>query len=133
PNLELRELDAATVLREKRAGLEAALEEIGASAGASVLAPDGGGARALMDLAPPGIDELFGLLSILQSGPRPYDLTVVDTAPTGHALRLLEMPGVAREWVQVLLRMLLKYRDLVRPGQFAAELLEVSRSVSALQ
>ena len=43
-------------------------------------------------------------------------LIVVDTAPTGHALRLLEMPDAARDWVQVLLRMLLKYRSLVRPG-----------------
>ena len=30
-----------------------------------------------------------------------YDLIVVDTAPTGHALRLMEMPDVAREWVQL--------------------------------
>jgi arsenite/tail-anchored protein-transporting ATPase len=57
----------------------------------------------------------------------------VDTAPTGHALRLLEMPVAAREWVQTLLRMLLKYRDLVRPGQLAAELLDLSKSIRDLQ
>ena len=51
-------------------------------------------------------------------------MIVVDTAPTGHALRLLETPDAAREWVQVLLRVLLKYRSLVRPGQLAAELVE---------
>ena len=57
----------------------------------------------------------------------------MDTAPTGHALRLLEMPDAARDWVQVLLRMLLKYRSLVRPGQLASELVDLSRSIRSLQ
>ncbi len=81
-----------------------------------------------MDLAPPGIDELFGVLSVVEPAP-PIDVIVVDTAPTGHALRLLEMPEAAREWMQVLLRVLLKYRSLVRPGQLAAELVEISKSI----
>ena len=62
-----------------------------------------------------------------------YTMVVVDTAPTGHALRLLEMPDAAREWMQVLLRVLLKYRSLVRPGQLAAELVELSKSIRELQ
>ena len=57
----------------------------------------------------------------------------MDTAPTGHALRLLEMPDAARDWVQVLLRVLLKYRALVHPGRLAAELLELSKSIGRLQ
>ena len=84
-----------------------------------------------MDLAPPGIDELFGVLSVVDARAA-YDVIVVDTAPTGHALRLLEMPEAAREWMQVLLRVLLKYRSLVRPGQLAAELVEVSKSIREL-
>jgi arsenite-transporting ATPase len=62
-----------------------------------------------------------------------YDVIVVDTAPTGHALRLLEMPETAREWMQVLLRVLLKYRTLVRPGRLAAELVDISKSIRELQ
>jgi arsenite-transporting ATPase len=58
---------------------------------------------------------------------------VADAAPTGHALRLLEMPEVAREWVQTLLRMLLKYRALTRPGRLAAELVDVSKAIRDLQ
>ena len=85
-----------------------------------------------MKLAPPGIDELFGVLSVVDAR-ADYDVIVVDTAPTGHALRLLEMPEAAREWVQVLLRVLLKYRSLVRPGQLAAELVDVSKSIRELQ
>jgi arsenite-transporting ATPase len=85
-----------------------------------------------MNLAPPGIDELFGVLSVVDARAG-YDVIVVDTAPTGHALRLLEMPDAAREWVQVLLRMLLKYRSLVRPGRLAEELVDVSKSIRELR
>ena len=43
------------------------------------------------------------------------------------------MPDAAREWVQALLRMLLKYRSLVRPGDLAAELVSLSKSIRELQ
>jgi arsenite-transporting ATPase len=85
-----------------------------------------------MDLAPPGIDELFGVLSVLDARDH-YDRIVVDTAPTGHALRLLEMPDAAREWVQALLRMLLKYQSVIHAGRLAEELVEASKSIRALQ
>src|SRR4029453_7607841 len=55
------------------------------------------------------------------------------TPPTGHALRLLAMPDVVRDWAQALLRVLLKYRTLVRPGQLAAELVDMSRSTRELR
>ncbi len=86
----------------------------------------------MMNLAPPGVDELLGVLSVVEAQ-REYDTIIVDTAATGHTLRLLEMPVAAREWVQVLMRMLLKYRRFVRPGQLAAELLDLSKSVRRLQ
>jgi len=97
-----------------------------------VRSPSANIARELMNLAPPGIDELFGVISVVDARAE-YDVIVVDTAPTGHALRLLEMPDAAREWMQVLMRVLLKYRSLVRPGQLAAELVEISKSIRELQ
>jgi arsenite-transporting ATPase len=130
PNLAVRELDAAHALATRRAQFESALDEIAAAIGVE----GGGGAigtSELMRLAPPGIDELFGVLGVVDARGE-YDVIVVDTAPTGHALRLLEMPEAAREWMQVLLRVLLKYRSLVRPGQLAAELVELSRSIREL-
>jgi len=133
-NLRVRELDAAAALASRRADLEAALNEIGAAFGADEPGgPIGGrGATELIELAPPGIDELFGLVSVVEARDE-FPLIVMDTAPTGHALRLLEMPDAAREWVQVLLRVLLKYRQLVRPGQLAKELLDLSKSIRGLQ
>jgi arsenite-transporting ATPase len=140
-NLIVRELDATAALAGRRAQFEEAIDEIavavGASAGSvdaglSVRSPSSNIARELMNLAPPGIDELFGIISVVDAR-ADYDVIVVDTAPTGHALRLLEMPDAAREWMQVLLRVLLKYRSLVRPGRLAAELVDVSKSIRELQ
>jgi arsenite-transporting ATPase len=131
PNLLVRELDAPAALAARREDLEGAIHDILTAFGAG---PAGrGGVGELMDLAPPGIDELFGLISVAELFDDSYDTVIVDTAPTGHALRLLELPDAAREWVQVLLRVLLKYRDLVRPGQLAAELVKLSRQVRSLQ
>jgi arsenite-transporting ATPase len=131
-NLFVRELDAAKALAARRADLEQAVEEIASAFGAGEVATGSGGAAELMDLAPPGVDELFGVLAVIDARDT-YDLIIVDTAPTGHALRLLELPETAREWVQVLLRMLLKYKSLVRPGRLAAELVDVSKSIRELQ
>jgi arsenite/tail-anchored protein-transporting ATPase len=134
PNLYVREVDAAAAFASRRAGLEAALNEIGAAFGAGELGivTGGQGFAGLMELAPPGIDELFGLLSVVEAREE-YPLVVMDTAPTGHALRLLEMPEAAREWVQVILRVLLKYKSLVKPGQLAAELVDLSKLIRELQ
>ncbi len=128
-NLAAREIDAAAALTAGRTDLDAALADIASSVGAESSVAS---AADLMQLAPPGIDELFGLLSVFEAR-ADYDAIVVDTAPTGHALRLLELPDLARAWVQVLLHVLLKYRTLVRPGRLAAELVDVSRSIRDLQ
>ena len=126
-NLAVRELDAAGALASKRDAFQQAMDQVQCSSGAPSI-----GAAPLFDLAPPGVDELFGMLSVLDARAA-HRTVVVDTAPTGHALRLLEMPAAAREWVQLLLRVLLKYKALVRPGRLAAELVSASQSIRELQ
>src|SRR5207302_423596 len=92
--------------------------------------------RELIDLAPPGLDELFGVLSLVDAvlgrGRQAYDVVVLDTAPTGHALRLLAMPDAALEWVHALLAILLKYRAVVGLGELASDLLDVARDLREL-
>ena len=127
PNLAVRELDAAAALRSRRVALVAALDELGSLFGSADTR-----AEELLDLAPPGIDELFALLSVVDARAA-HRIIVVDLAPTGHALRLLAMPNAIREWTQVLLRVLLKYRAVAPPGRFATELVETSRSIRELQ
>jgi arsenite-transporting ATPase len=132
-NLRVREVDAAAALRSRREGLEAALNEIGTVLGAGAAVASGeDSAAGLLDLAPPGMDELFGLLSVLQAR-REFSHVVIDTAPTGHALRLLETPDAAGDWVRLLLRVLLKYRSLARPGQLASDLVKLSKAIRALR
>jgi arsenite-transporting ATPase len=137
-NLFGRELNAQQAFRDQRRALEAAMADVGRAPNESLLRGANAEGRLnalvgrLLDLTPPGIDELFAMLSVVDARSR-YDVVVVDSAPTGHALRLLAMPDAARAWVQALLRMLLKYRDVVKPGPLAADLVHASRSIRELQ
>lgn len=86
--------------------------------------------RELVALAPPGIDEIAALSAISElldeSG---YTTIVLDTAPTGHLVRFLEMPQVALSWVRAFLKLLLKYKNVVRTGRVAEELIALSKNI----
>ena len=129
--LRARELDAGRAFaawRERHGG------EVG-EAVAAFTAEDAG-VGGLVGLTPPGLDELIALATLLDTvieGESSEDLVIVDTAPTGHALRLLEMPDLALSWDHYLLSLLLKYREAVGLGSLAAELVELSRSLKRLQ
>jgi arsenite-transporting ATPase len=84
--------------------------------------------RDLLALAPPGIDELYALTvlgELLAEGR--FATVIVDPAPTGHLLRLLELPRQALEWTHRLLRLMLDYREVVPLGEAAEELLAFAR------
>jgi arsenite-transporting ATPase len=139
PGLMARELDAEAAFRVRRERYEKAVDELfdGLLRGSRFdVAYDREVVRELMDLAPPGLDELFGVLTLVESlvgaDPAPYDTVIVDTAPTGHALRLLAMPAGALEWVHALLAILLKYRAVIGLGELASDLLEVARDLREL-
>jgi arsenite-transporting ATPase len=89
--------------------------------------------RDLLALAPPGIDELFAL-SILGDAlhEQRFARIIVDPAPTGHLLRLLEMPAIALDWSHRLMRLMLKYRDVVGLGETAQELLDFAKRTRAV-
>jgi arsenite/tail-anchored protein-transporting ATPase len=139
PGLVARELDAEASFRVRRERYEKAVDELfdGLLRGSRFdVAYDREVVRELMELAPPGLDEVFGVLTLIDSlfraHPPPYDLVVVDTAPTGHALRLLAMPAGALEWVHALLAILLKYRAVLGLGDLASDLLDVARELRDL-
>src|SRR5207245_11002238 len=122
--LRARELDADRALREARARYRDAVDQLfDALRGGSHLDPafDRAVVQDLIALAPPGLDELFAIVAVtsalVSGGARErMDVVVLDTAPTGHALRLLALPDAARQWVQALLAVLLKYRAVVGLG-----------------
>jgi arsenite-transporting ATPase len=84
--------------------------------------------RELLALAPPGIDELYALAALGETlAEARFDIIIIDPAPTGHLLRLLELPATALDWSRRLMRMMLKYREVVGLGETAAELLEFAK------
>ena len=68
----------------------------------------------MLTLSIPGIDEVMSfktIIDFIEEGE--YDKYVVDTAPTGHALRLISSPKMLDEWIKVAARMRWKYRFMV--------------------
>jgi len=137
-SLRVRELDAGRAFARTRERYQRTVEDTFDSllrGSRFDVAYDREALRGLMDLAPPGMDELFAILSVIEAlleREPPVDLVVLDTAPTGHALRLLEMPGAALGWVHALLAILLKYREVVGLGDVAADLVATARRLREL-
>lgn len=68
----------------------------------------------LFPLSIPGLDEVMAFKELVELMDRgEYDFHILDTAPTGHALRLLALPELLDEWIRVLARMRYKYRYIV--------------------
>ncbi|MEM7516820.1 MAG: ArsA family ATPase, partial [Planctomycetota bacterium] len=67
--------------------------------------------ESLLELAPPGIDEVMALVrvtEILAVGD--YGRIILDTAPTGHTLRLLELPSLIQAWLEQIFSVLVNYQ-----------------------
>jgi len=94
-----------------------------------------------LDLSLPGLDELMAFLEISRWAEEcSYDCIVVDTAPTGHTLRLLAMPELIRKWLEALDALLAKHRYMKRlfGGTYHHDeldkfLLELSGSVKQME
>jgi arsenite-transporting ATPase len=127
-------VNAAAALEVEREALRAAGRAMTQRAGGlSVeLGHDREVLERLLDLPPPGLDEIVALVAVIDALD-PYDLIVLDTAPTGHALRLLTMPDAAAAWLAEVMRLLLKYREVARVGDGGERVLRLSRGVRRLQ
>ena len=98
-------------------------------------------AEELFSLDIPGLDEVMGLKKITDfMDSQEYSLYIVDTAPTGHTLRLLTLPELLDDWIKFLASLRWKYHAMVR--QFAREervtkadqfLLEMKRTVKKVR
>jgi arsenite-transporting ATPase len=84
----------------------------------------------LVEIAPPGADELFAVTRLADlAADESLDGIIVDTAPTGHFLRLLDLPKTAGEWVREFMRLLLRYRELIPSGSLGEELVRASKEL----
>ncbi|MFO7985962.1 MAG: ArsA family ATPase [Desulfatiglandaceae bacterium] len=88
----------------------------------------------LLSLAPPGLDEIMALDRIMDlRTEEAFDILVLDTSPTGHLLRFLELPETVREWLSAFFRLLLKYKGVVQLSGMAEKALALSKNVRRIQ
>jgi arsenite-transporting ATPase len=142
-NLVVREIDARRGFAELRhrfaSAIDALVERITGNSGIGDAATrhDRQVLQDLFDLAPPGVDELVAVIevtdAILADGEPPFGLVVIDSAPTGHALRLLEMPALAHDWVKALMAIMLKYQSIVGVGGLGEVFLRLSQGLRRLR
>jgi arsenite-transporting ATPase len=98
------------------------------------IAYDGQAMQKLVEIAPPGADELFAITRLADLiADVSQEAIVVDTAPTGHFLRLIDLPKTAGEWVKEFMRILLRYRELIPPGSLGEELIRASRALHSVE
>jgi arsenite/tail-anchored protein-transporting ATPase len=129
PNLTVETIDTRAKWRRFRDTLG---EQIDRAIGGVSIAYDSEAMRKLIEVAPPGADELFAithLADLIAEGKR----VVVDTAPTGHFLRLIDLPKTAGAWVHEFMRILLRYRELIPAGTLGEELLRASRALHSVE
>ena len=87
----------------------------------------------LLDLAPLGLDKIMALTTImdhLDSGR--YVMIVIDADPSGHLLRLLELPNLIRDWLKIFCSLLPKYRKVMRLPHLSERLVKLSRELKSL-
>jgi arsenite-transporting ATPase len=88
----------------------------------------------LLDLAPTGLDEIMALTAIidhLDNGN--YDMIVLDSAPSGYLIRLLELPELIQNWLRMFFRLLLKYRKIIHFPHLSERLVTLSRELKSLR
>jgi arsenite-transporting ATPase len=88
----------------------------------------------ILDLSPPGLDEVMALtrvMALLASGS--YDVLVLDSASTGHLIRLLELPETVDQWLKLFFELFLKYQQVFRLTKFSQELVMMSKNLKRLR
>ncbi len=68
----------------------------------------------MLETTIPGLDEVMGLKVVTDYATQgDFEKVIVDTAPTGHALRLLSMPHLLDDWIKVMAKLRWKYREVM--------------------
>ena len=136
-NLSAQEIDAPKLLVDFKRRYRESIDEVFNSflgGGEVKLDFDQAVMERLLDLSPPGIDEVMALIEVMElMEERAFDVFVLDTAPTGHLLRFLEMPEIAGDWLDAAMQVILKYRGLVKLGSIAGLVMKYSARVKTLR
>ncbi len=88
----------------------------------------------ILDLSPPGLDEVMALTNVIElliAGR--YDVFVLDAAPTGHFIRLMELPELVNQWLKVFFGLFLKYRTVFKLPKVSQRFVEMSKQLKCLK
>jgi arsenite-transporting ATPase len=131
PNLTAIEIDACAEFEALKTEYAGDVEEFLQSlSGSCDLTFDRVVLEKIMDLAPPGLDEVMALTRIIDFLVHGhYDLFVLDSASTGHFLRLMELPDLVDQWLKTFFRLLLKYERFLHLPRFSNQLIELSKNL----
>ena len=80
---------------------------------------------ALLDIVPPGLDEVLAIFRIIDLRSSTTGKIIIDMAPTGHALELLRMPERIVTWSRLLLKSLAAHRKLALARNAAVKIAEL--------
>jgi arsenite-transporting ATPase len=135
PGLEAAQIDAeaefAALRTEYADELEAFMDEL---LGGADLTFDREALERLLDLAPPGLDEVMALVSVTERlGEDRCDALVLDTSPSGHLLRLLELPELIEQWLKAIFRVLVNYENVFSLPRVNERLLRLSSGIKSLR
>ncbi|MCF8026560.1 MAG: TRC40/GET3/ArsA family transport-energizing ATPase [Desulfobacteraceae bacterium] len=87
----------------------------------------------VMDLSPPGVDEVMALTMVMEFLDQDrFDLLILDSAPTGHLVRLLETPEIIDQWLKVFFNLFLKYKRIFRLPEISQRMVKISKTLKLL-
>jgi arsenite/tail-anchored protein-transporting ATPase len=87
--------------------------------------------NSLLDVVPPGVDEIFAILRISEIVDR-GECLIIDMAPTGHAIDLLKTPERLLSWTRMLLKTLAANRTLPLARDAGVEVATIQHRVREL-
>ncbi len=137
PGLSAIELDApaeyALLKQQYASELKGIFQRESAQSGVG-LAFDREVMERMLDVAPLGLDEVLAITRIVDwIDSQCYDCFVLDTAPTGHLLRFLEMPERIDQWLKTFFALFLKYRHVFWLERITQTMVTLSRRIKKLR
>ena len=84
----------------------------------------------LPSLAPLGLDEIMALSDVVSKNSSDYDCIIIDTAPTGHLIKLLQRPEIVLTWFTKIIQGMKTYSGMMRSTfEVTRELLDARREI----
>ncbi|MFO7028972.1 arsenic transporter [Limnospira fusiformis CCALA 023] len=90
--------------------------------------------RRIVSQSLPGLDEMLSLVEVMELlESHEQDLIVLDTAPTGHLLRFLEIPTAMSDWLAWIFKLWIKYQNVLGRVEFMGRLRTLRQRVVKAQ